>query len=84
MTKTQCSECRYYFAAPVAATALLCPDCAAEGTRPAGGLTERAARRSRLINARNSDTDKLSACSTTRRVTSPVWQPNALAIAATL
>jgi hypothetical protein len=35
MTKAQCPECRYFFAAPVAATALLCPDCASEGTRPA-------------------------------------------------
>jgi hypothetical protein len=34
MTKVQCPECRYFFAAPTASTTLLCPDCAAEGTRP--------------------------------------------------
>jgi hypothetical protein len=31
MTKVQCPKCRYFFAA----TALLCPDCAGAGTRPA-------------------------------------------------
>jgi hypothetical protein len=35
MVKQQCPECRYFFAAPVTATTLICPDCAAEGTRPA-------------------------------------------------
>jgi hypothetical protein len=30
MVNTQCSECRYFFAAPVTATTLLCPDCASE------------------------------------------------------
>jgi hypothetical protein len=35
MIKQQCPECRYFFAAPVAAPTLLCPDCASEGTRPA-------------------------------------------------
>jgi hypothetical protein len=34
MTKAQCAACRYFFAAPVAATTLLCPDCAGVGTRP--------------------------------------------------
>jgi len=33
MTKAQCSDCRYFFAAPVTSTGLLCPDCATEGTR---------------------------------------------------
>jgi hypothetical protein len=36
MTKVQCPECRYFFAAPITSTTLLCPNCAAEGTRPAG------------------------------------------------
>jgi|HubBroStandDraft_6_1064221.scaffolds.fasta_scaffold1839215_1 hypothetical protein len=31
----KCPACRYFFAAPVAATSLLCPDCASEGTRSA-------------------------------------------------
>jgi hypothetical protein len=31
MIKAQCPECRYFFAAPVATTTLLCPDCAAGG-----------------------------------------------------
>jgi hypothetical protein len=31
MTKVQCPECRYFFAA----AALFCPDCAGVGTRPA-------------------------------------------------
>ena len=35
MTKAQCPQCRYFFAVPVAATTLLCADCAAVGTRPA-------------------------------------------------
>jgi hypothetical protein len=35
MVKAQCQACRYFFAAPVAATTLLCPDCASEGTRSA-------------------------------------------------
>jgi hypothetical protein len=35
MVKAQCPACLYFFAAPIAATTLLCPDCAAEGTRPA-------------------------------------------------
>jgi hypothetical protein len=35
MTKEQCQQCRYFFAAPIATAALLCPDCASEGTRPA-------------------------------------------------
>jgi hypothetical protein len=36
MVKAQCPECRYFFATPVAATTLLCPDCASE---EASGLT---------------------------------------------
>jgi hypothetical protein len=35
MVKAQCPECRYFFAAPAAATTVLCPDCASEGTRSA-------------------------------------------------
>ena len=35
MARQQCHACRYFFAAPVAATTLLCPDCASEGTRTA-------------------------------------------------
>jgi hypothetical protein len=35
MVKQQCPECRYFFAAPTAGAIVLCPDCAAEGTRPA-------------------------------------------------
>jgi hypothetical protein len=34
MVKAQCAECRYFFAAPVGIRPQLCPDCAAEGTRP--------------------------------------------------
>jgi hypothetical protein len=34
MVKRQCPECRYFFAAPIEREAvLLCPDCAAAGTR---------------------------------------------------
>jgi hypothetical protein len=35
MVRKQCPACRYFFAAPVAATTVLCPDCASEGTRTA-------------------------------------------------
>jgi hypothetical protein len=35
MVKQRCPQCRYLFAAPVASEpGLLCPDCAAEGTKP--------------------------------------------------
>jgi hypothetical protein len=37
MAKRQCSECRYFFAAPIASTERLCPDCAAD-RRGAGDL----------------------------------------------
>ena len=34
MVKRQCPYCRYFFAAPsIAEAELLCPDCAAAGTR---------------------------------------------------
>jgi hypothetical protein len=32
MTKRQCPECRYFFAAPEAEAGMLCPDCTAKGT----------------------------------------------------
>ena len=42
MVKRQCPECRYFFAAPAIKpeAVLLCPDCAAEGTRTAVEATK--------------------------------------------
>jgi hypothetical protein len=31
MTKAQCPKCCYFFAAPIASTTLLCPDCCGGG-----------------------------------------------------
>ena len=42
MVKRQCPNCRYFFAAPVKPEdVLLCPDCAAAGTKTAATALEK-------------------------------------------